>query len=251
MHSLKVRSPVSKSMHDNVVKRLASNSVKTEIYMNGESSPSKVYYVGGANADHSGTFMLLEGSSVPFIMHLEGLYGFLNTRYTVHEMVWRDNYIWQFPGEEIKQIKSISVTNHQSPKENFEIKKAEDGSYQFYNFEGELQDAHKGMILSYLNQFHSVAFEGYEERKTEAYLDSIVTNSQPMYTIKLSTDNGESTSITSWPKPLNSGALDLVTGDSILYDVNRFYAVINDEELVIAQYQIFEVLAVNPKIFDK
>ena len=60
MHLMTVRSPVPKSMHNNVVKRLGSNSVKVEIYQNGEGTPSKVYFVGGPNADHTGTFMLLK-----------------------------------------------------------------------------------------------------------------------------------------------------------------------------------------------
>ncbi len=64
MARVEIKAPVNKSAYETIVKRLSSAGVKVEIYTNG-SSPEKVYYVGGSNQEHTGTEMLLEGSSTP------------------------------------------------------------------------------------------------------------------------------------------------------------------------------------------
>ena len=81
--------PVPKSGHDNVVAQLAASSIKVEIYQEvyrvdlfgiqlfPHEKLTKIYYVGGATQDNMGTFMLLEGADVPFVVHL---LGFLNQR---------------------------------------------------------------------------------------------------------------------------------------------------------------------------
>lgn len=249
MHSLTVRSPVPKSMHNNVVKRLGSNSVKVEIYQNNEGTPSKVYFVGGPNADHTGTFMLLKNSSVPYVMHLEGHYGFLNTRYATDKLVWRDNYIWQFPGEALKQIAKISVVNHTTPQESFIIEQIEKDEYQFSDLNGNAKPVNKGFLLAYIKQYESVAYEEFEEVKSKEYLDSLMNNTPKRFTLELSTITGETTTITTWDKPLKEGAVDLVTGDPITNDVNRFYALINKKDVVIAQYFTFDALTLRASQF--
>ncbi|MBD79498.1 MAG: hypothetical protein CL840_11325 [Crocinitomicaceae bacterium] len=251
IHSLKIRTPVPKSMHNNVVKRLSGHSVKIEIYQNNENSPSKVYYVGGPNADHTGTYMLLENSSVPFVMHLEGHYGFLDTRYSTDALTWRDNYIWKFPGESIKRIESITITNHLEAKESFSIKQVGDGQYEFYNYDGRALQVDRAMLLGYIKNYQSVAYEGFEEVKSKAYLDSIIYNTPRIFTLELKTKDGEATSITTWNKPMTEAATDLVTGEPILYDVNRFYALINNKNMVIAQYFTFDQLTPKASQFNQ
>lgn len=81
--SLEVKSPVGKNLYNNVMKLMASKSVKIEIYQKGE--PVKTYYVGHPTMDNLGTFMYIEKSTVPYIMHIPGFNGFLSTRYLTKE----------------------------------------------------------------------------------------------------------------------------------------------------------------------
>ena len=246
---LKVRSPVPKPMHNNVVKRLAASSIKIEIYNNDESTPSKVYFVGGPNADHTGTFMLLNNSSVPFVLHLEGHYGFLDTRYSTDKLAWRDNYIWQFPGESLKNIKQISVANHLIPKESFIINQTKENEYELTDFNGNIKPYDNGFLLNYIKQFENVAYEEYEEMKTAKYMDSLMTSTPKIFTLELSTMEGETTTISTWNKPLKDGAVDLVSDTPITNDVNRFYALINKKDIVIAQYYTFDALTLKASQF--
>ena len=65
-----VKSPVNRAAFENVVKQIAGAGTKVEIYQ-GKDTPSKTYYVGHSNQEHTGTFMLMENSTVPFLTHME------------------------------------------------------------------------------------------------------------------------------------------------------------------------------------
>ena len=103
---LKVKSPVSKASRNNVITRLASGATKVEIYQ-GADEPAKVYYVGGATQSTMGTYMLIEGSSEPFITHLPSFFGYLSTRYVTNLDLWRDK---TFIDLQFKDIRSIAIT---------------------------------------------------------------------------------------------------------------------------------------------
>lgn len=81
---IKVRMPVPKAARNNIITSLATEAIKVEIYQ-GDKQPSKTYYVGGPTSDHQGTYMLLETegvkSTVPFITHIPGFYGYLTARF--------------------------------------------------------------------------------------------------------------------------------------------------------------------------
>ena len=97
-----VKAPVNKAAFETVIKKLASNGVKVEIYQNNDKKPSKVYFVGGSNQEHTGTEMLLQGSSIPFLTHIEGFYGFLTPRYFVNENEWKDRTIFRYNYGELR-----------------------------------------------------------------------------------------------------------------------------------------------------
>lgn len=247
---LKVRTPVPKSMHNNVIRHLAGNSVKVELYTSDENSPALTYFVGGPNKDHTGSYMLLENSSVPFVMHLEGHYGYLSSRYSTNKYVWRNNYIWQFPGKQITQIERIEITNHRNPSQSFSIKKVNDQAYEFYDANRTAKAINNGKLLNYVKQYQSVAFEGYEETKQKSYMDSVITNIKPWHTIKLTQSNGTVNTVKTWPKPMKEGANELLTGEKIENDMERLYAVIDNDKMVIGQHLTFGPLTVDANFFD-
>ncbi len=106
---IEVKSPVSKTAINNVIKFMAGKSTKVEIYSNGNKV--KQYYVGHTTQDHTGTFMLLsnpdndENYTEPFITHIPGFDGFLSTRYNTDKLDWRDRLIINYRPPQIKQIK--------------------------------------------------------------------------------------------------------------------------------------------------
>lgn len=251
MHLVRVKSPVPKTMHNNVVRKLAGNSFKVEFYTDNLEDPFKVVYVGGPNKDHTGTFMLLENSSLPFVTHIEGHYGFLSTRFSTDEIVWRDNYLWQFPGKKLTEIKEVKVKNHQNPEKGFTITKNGEKNFEVNNGNGVNVDAPIGKVVNYLKGFEQVAFEGFEQTKSAEYLDSLTGALPPLFTLSVADEAGNNTEITSWKKPVKEGSIDLVTGDTIYFDSERIYLKLPTNEIVIGQYLIFDPLTPNVEIFEK
>jgi len=74
IHQIKIQQPVSLSAFDNVIKNLSTTGVKVEIYAGTEVL--KIYTVGNETANHLGTYMLLDGSNEPFIMHIPSFNGY-------------------------------------------------------------------------------------------------------------------------------------------------------------------------------
>ena len=80
MYKIRVKMPVSVASHDNIIKQLASQSTKVEVYqivprinlfdkikLFYHEKRTKVFYVGDATMDSSGTFMLKEGADKAYI----------------------------------------------------------------------------------------------------------------------------------------------------------------------------------------
>ena len=118
---IEVRSPVGKAALQNVLKELSSTGTKIEIFSKGDKI--KTYYVGGPTQDMLGTFMYIENSAVPFVIHIPGFNGYLTTRYFASADEWRSRIIFQY-GE--GQIASVRVQNNQHPEESFSVKKDDD-----------------------------------------------------------------------------------------------------------------------------
>ncbi|MCH9823568.1 DUF4340 domain-containing protein [Salibacteraceae bacterium] len=246
---LTVRAPVSKSRFEYTVKQIAANSTKVAIYQNEENSPAKVYYVGGANGDNTGTFMLLEKSSVPFLMHIEGHYGFIQSRYSPRINDWRDNAIWYFPGEKITKIKNLKVEYPQEPSKSFEITKVSNDEYTLKDGEGNLVSVpNMGGIYEYIKRYRAISYEGFEENRTKAYCDSLIAQTPVKTIYTLEDDKGNITQVKSYLKPAKEDAEDW-EGNAIPYDLERMYATINNDQFVIIQYFVFDPLTVSLQEF--
>ena len=107
LNKIRVKMPVSVASHDNIVKQLASQSTKVEVY---QMTPrinlfdkiklfyhekrTKVFYVGDATMDNSGTFMLKEGADKAYIVYIPSFRGFITTRFTANPDDWRDHTVF-------------------------------------------------------------------------------------------------------------------------------------------------------------
>ena len=235
---VQIKTPINKAAYETIVKRIASSGVKVEIYTDSDS-PMKVYYVGGASQDHTGTEMLLEGSSTPHLTHVSGMYGFLTPRYFTNINEWKDRAIFRY---EYGEIAKIRVEYPQDPTESFEI--TDLGNNQFSvlditkNIEIEKYDTLA--LLEYISRFQNIHYEGFEETKTEIYIAGIKeTTPQQIYSI---TDKlGNVKVCTTYLKPAHEDATDL-DGNKIYFDLDRFYASVDDKDFVVIQHFLFDNL---------
>jgi len=120
--SIEVKEPVSKAGTNQVIKLLATNSTKVEIYQKvyrinlfdkiklfPHEKNTLTYYVGCATQNNMGTYMLIEGAKTPYITFIFGFNGFLTTRYSTLVKDWRDHTILNLKYKQVKSIQYKSV----------------------------------------------------------------------------------------------------------------------------------------------
>ena len=123
MTDIQVKAPVALAAHNTIVKHLAVNGVKVEIYqmvyridflgvrLFRHEKLTKVYYIGGATPDNQASYALMENSEEPFVIYLPGLRGFVSPRYSTIERYWRDLNVFRNGIENIKSVKIEVVDN--------------------------------------------------------------------------------------------------------------------------------------------
>ena len=95
------------------------------------------------------------------------------------------------------------------------------------------------LLNSYLRHYAMIHYESYEETKTDSFIDS-VKNSIPVFTIELSTFDGENRVVKGYRKPIKDGYS--LEGNPIQFDQDRLYIWVDSSEFYVAQYAIFDKL---------
>jgi len=251
MQKLAVKAPVSKATYNTVIKRLASTSVKVEIYQEvpwinllnlvklfPHEKRTMVYYVGSATPDNMGSFMLKEGSDTPFIVYIPGFKGYVSARYTAFVSDWRDHKIF---AKRPAQISSIQVKFPQKPEESFHIKKYGDQELILKQLStGEAFDAFDTTrVIDFINAYRNIRFEASFEDISQQHQDSIRSQT-PLHIIELTGTDGNTTKVITYRRG-NIGQQEDLEGNLLSYDMDRLYAWLEDEkELVIVQYFVFD-----------
>jgi len=251
MMSLAVKSPVSKAGYNNVIKQLAVNSVKVEIYQQvyriklfnsirlfPHEKLTKVYYVGSATPDNMGTFMLMEGSKVPFIVFQPGFRGFVSARFSARLNDWRDHTIFNNRPSEISAIK---VEFPQNPNESYIIEKFGNSRLELKqlssNNKFERYDTLR--VVELINAYKFVNFESIISGLDQKSIDSI-TATTPLNIITLTDTTGKVNVVKTFRLVNDNGDFD-EEGNLLPYDRDRLYALINGgKEFVLIQYFVFD-----------
>ena len=242
-----VKAPVPKSAQDNIIKNIATKGTKVEIYQSG-AQPSKVYYIGGSTMDQTGTYMLLETegvkSTVPFIMHIPGFKGFLNSRFFTDSQQWRDAAIFKYQPQDIQKLE---VTYYEKPEQSFNIIK-KDTSFIMTDKNDQEVKAPANRILEYLERYEKIYYEMVDTESKPELIDSVL-NSQPFIRIAVTDVDGEINEVVAYHMPNFRQTLDPVSGELFEFDVDRMYANINKELFVYIQFATFDEITIKKDDF--
>lgn len=241
--------PVPKSGHDNVVAQLAAASIKVEIYQQvyrfdllgielfSHEKLTKTYYVGGATQDNMGSFMLMEGADVPFVVHLLGFRGYVAPRYSTMEKDWRDHTVFRKSLAEIHQVIMEIPTE---PENSFKILK-ENRDLKLINFETNkvISQYDTLRLLNFLTAFADIRYEALLNDMNPNRKDSII-QSTPKNILTVVDTKGDSTTIITYFKPNDNRAVNM-EGSLYVHDLDRLYALVNNnKDFVLIQYYVFD-----------
>ncbi len=239
IHDVEVRNPILETENNTVIGILATNAIKTEFYRGNKLI--KTIYVGSATPDQTGTYMLIDGSSEPYVTHVSGFVGYLSSRFCAEEKKWKSREIFNVKPE---LIKSVSVQYPEDMSHSFII---ENGTTPVLKSNDKILNSDPKYLLYYLNSFQHLYFEGYSDA-TNVEIDS-VQKITPFCVIVLTKNDGSKIKLQVNRKGVDRKTKEHYDTDShpMEYDSDRYLAFLNEEKdmLVLQQYsfgKIFKTL---------
>ncbi len=240
LHTIKnisVQRPIPENNYNQVIKNLAANGVKIEIYIKNEKKPIKTYTIGNNTSDHAGTYMLLSGSKQPYIMNMVGFNGVLGPRYGIQGQridytVWRDRSVFNLNAQKIKSLRMINIKGNDS---SFTIKKV-DEKFILLDFQNRVKSIKEEKLITYLNLFNNINCEAYRNEDARDKL----TDEKKIFSLIIEHNNGIDSldiyEIRSKGEPRQ---------ESEKYTAQRMYANNNSGDIMLIQNYVFNKLLIN------
>jgi hypothetical protein len=227
MHEVTIRNPIPESAFNTVVAAMATDAVKAEFYEG--NTIVKTIYVGSSTPDQTGTFMMIEGSSTPFVTHIQGFVGYLTPRFFPISIKWKGRKVFNTPFE---KIASLSIVYPDQPQHSFTLK---NNPLSLSNTSGKvIPIVDEKYAKFYLSGFEQLYFEGYDEEIKGAKADSI-KSATPYCMIELADIAGNKTKLQVNFKNVDSRTRSPYdeNGKLLGHDTEKYYAFINDEKDVV------------------
>ncbi len=235
-----VRTIVAQAARENIIKRMATGSIKVEIYKKGELH--KVYYVGSGTQDNMGSFMLLENSSAPFICYLPGHRGTITNFFMPLENEWRDRILFNYS---FPEMETVTVQYPLQPEEDFSIEILSNNQFKVKSLSSGnyLPAFDTSRVKAYLLEFKNIAFEDFTTVSKEK-MDTVRIKHH-LFSISVKEKNtGKTKTIKGYRMPLPPNIVDDF-GKPVLFDEDRMYGEFSAmEETVVLQYFTFDRIAV-------
>lgn len=229
-----VQSAVPTELKKTVVANMAARNKKVEIYVKGKLS--KTYFVGSPTKDHYGTYMLLEKngrkSSEPYVMHMPGFNGFLESRFFTNVNDWKYSGVFVY---DPLDISSIVVSFPAKPSDSYKINQL-DKIVSLTGLSGEtVTGVNKSLVENYILNYEKIYFNRIADF-TPSQVDSIVIT-EPVYTITITDVNNKTKSVDFYLKLSDNPTIDEVTGEEFIYDTDYIHGnVRGEQEMLVFQY---------------
>jgi len=143
-----------------VLESLKSNGIQVDIYKDEDDrEPVKMFFVGTDTQKGDGTYMILGGSSQPYVMHLPGLAGGLRSRFEQPAINFKDKFIIKnAPGS----ITSLTMEYPGDYRSSFKISQ-NNGEWKIQPLISDNSNTplfpNQNMIASYVSRFEKLGAE--------------------------------------------------------------------------------------------
>jgi hypothetical protein len=147
------------------------------------------------------------------------------------ESFWKDNTLFQF---NIQDIKSITIEYPKKKEQGFQIIKTKNSDFEIFRLQpsNQIPSPEQAKIYSWLSCFSNVKHEGIEKKLSDNQIDSI-KSSIPESIIRMETTAGIKQIFKTYLRRNPTNA----KGDFPPFDLNKLYAISNDEkEVYIVSY---------------
>ena len=249
MRNIRVKTPVSKSARNNVIRSMSGRHTLVEVF-DQKGKPMKSYFVGGVTTSGVGNYMKMKNSEHLFEVYIPGFDGHVETRYFTDQEDWRSRKIFAYePGT----IESILVDYINKPEESFILTVVSRDSFNVARLNDNNSTANKSIDERAANSFLS----HFQKVHAEAFVNHVINEqavlaSEPIVIMKVRDIHGKENEIKIYSKPVSKRTKQQFDpqGTEMEYDRERFYALINDgDDWVIIQEFVFGKLFVTYSYF--
>ena len=225
---IRVHKSVPINATNNVIKDIATNGIKVEIYSNKKNKLLRSYTLGQPTADYLSNYIINNDEETPYIVNIPGFNGFLTPRYGVQVNnldinSWRSTLIFK---KSAKKINNLSLTNFLDSSKSFSINNKE---CLLYDFKQNQVKVNKNIIDKYVKVCSKLNCESYSN--TNKFNDY----NKLLFEISIDTD-------TLKIYELNR---DLLKYKEHNYNVKRMLGVLNNRQYMLIQSHVFNNVLIN------
>ena len=261
LYKIRIKMPVSVASHDNIVKQLASQSTKVEVYqmvprinlfdkvkLFYHEKRTKVFYVGDATMDSSGTFMLKEGADKAYIVYIPSFRGFITTRFTANPDDWRNHAVFN---ENMADIQSVEIDFNEDPQGSFRIDNIGKHQYKLTRLADGTELPYDTLkVINFMSSFNDLRFEAlFTNTLPQERIDSI-TGSPFVHYVVVTDKDGNKQDMKTFRKLVLNGVTDM-GGEYGDIDRDRMYALIEGgKDFVLIQNYVFDKVLHDVRYFE-
>ena len=237
IEEMKIKRPIGLLERKNVLRRMDVQSIKVELFSDKQNI--KTIWVGGNTADQLGTYMIIKDTlnTEPYVFHIPGFNGYLNSRFSCEENNWRDKKIFNFSNNDIKKIEII---DYEDPELSFSIEELKSNKYMLTHNNIYTVLIDDTLAKKYFKKFDEIFCEKILSDNAEFSTNEIKKRT-PFLKISILQKNDLIITL----KGIRKNSSERGRTQNSKYDTERFYGEINNDLLLI-QYQNFnEILKIN------
>ena len=253
LHNMRVQKQVNKAAAPNITRDLSVKSVKVEIYQTvyridwfnhslrlfPHEKLTTTYFVGHETQDLLGTYFFREGDKMPVVVYLPGFRGFIAPRFIADPTPWRSHRIVNL---DVYDIDRVELEIPAMPSESFAICREGEGFYmELLQGHHRTQGCDTARVAQFLSSFTNLNFDEYASIVPNVELDSTFSKA-PRTILRITDTKGQTRELKTFIKYNNPDDLKTMPDTAMyqVFDLDRLYAVLDNEDTVLIQYYVFD-----------
>jgi hypothetical protein len=233
--------PAPSKAQQYILTEIHKSGIKCELYNTDTTQPEKVYWVGGTDAEATGSYLLMVNDGVlarqPYFVRVTGTEIPIGNTYNPKLDRWRTRWIIK---NDAATIQRLGVSYLHEPARSFTIERVNQDSFTIANHQGEVISQPKlKYIIQYLGFYSALSLESYENQSS---IKDSISHTLPFCRVSLTRTDSSHTDIVIHYKPIDQHTITQFDDDGkeLLHDIERYLAFINEgKDFVLIQYYVW------------
>lgn len=231
LRRMQMRNFVPENSQEEIIRRMSTYGKEVIVYSDDDEVAH--FYVGTDTPDQLATYMLNDGASRPFAVHIPGFNGYLSSRFITKEVLW---YSRELINADVFKLQGIEINSNNNKYPSLSLVNA-DGDWTAKDVAtGNDAKIDTKVVSAYLQQLQLSKYEGaiLESDPIFSRKDSLLSY-PPFWQLTWTDSQGENHWLRAFRiKPVEGGAD--AQGVPLEYDPDRMHGIYDDGRMVLLQF---------------